>query len=875
MSFFAYDWKAFDDIGRNTTKVDCYCIGTKSEPRRISISGFKPYVYVLKDITRKGNTIELVKHLLSKNGTLRLARSPEIRYARSTRSISRTNQYVVVTFHTWKSMREFCSLCKRYGLQTHMDEVDPVVMFLAHNRYEYTGWFTVSNGMLNFNQEAHTISPKIVAFDIECNSSTGGMPKPYILDDRIEMISFVCLSTTTKIVFHLPFDKCSSPPEQTGDIVLVQCSNEMELVEKFFDEIKQHDPDIITGYNIFGFDIQYIVSRLKLFLKPIPDISRYPFTSSESPVQSSDDNVMSSGGGTFVTRIDWTSNAYGRNEFLKIESSGRVFMDMFLVIKRFKLEKYSLDYVSNKFLGSSKNPMPVSEMFHAFSSRDAKSYTKVVEYCVQDSLLVLRLFDRLNMWTDLTETSRVMLCSITDLYTRGEQSKIMNQVVLECLNNNIVMERIDKTLIKSDLEGYKGAHVLSPNKGLIGPCTVLDFQSLYPSIMMAFNICTSSLEYCLGDVRVVKHIDGTCADIVSYAGNQYYRIVYDEEKGLYALFHTRPVGILPGMAKRLIDERQKIKNIMRDDNMSNKITLDRRQNAFKIAANSIYGMTGFENNKYFGNQIVASCVTAIGRSMIAFLSSHIPEKFGLEVVYGDTDSCMILFPRSMDKHDIIDRTENIADYVTSVFPKPITLKFERHCDRILFLTKKRYIMCTNNNDKIFLTYKGVMNARRGYCNYAKNMYNKVLDCIFRDKDPRECILKDVDDLMNGRVDIQDLIITKSIRDLSSYKVVQPHVAMAMRLKSQGIPISGGRLEYVFVVPPIDRTGLVDYVPNKRLTNHAQHMSTPDEVDKNDETIDCLFYLENQVAKQIDDLMDIVGYERFTKQYIIPNLFRRF
>eukprot|EP00850_Spirogloea_muscicola_P023268 SM000343S12824 [mRNA] locus=s343:117:4245:+ [translate_table: standard] len=596
-------------------------------------------------------------------------------------------------------------------------------------------------------------------------------------------------------------------------ITEVMCEDEYSIIASFFDLIKSEDPDVITGFNIYGFDLCYIISRLQLRLKEVPDVPRSM--------------------GVRVMRVDWESNAYGHNKYDMFVIGGRLILDMFLYFKRLKLDKYSLDFISHKFLGEGKKSMPYTEMAAIFRSKNQDGIRSVAEYCIRDSELALMLFDKVDMWIDACEVARTMRCSIEEIYTRGEQMKVVSQCVKECIDRGIVLQPA-----RAEWYDFEGAHVIEPVKGVYRRCTLLDFQSLYPSIIVAFNICPSTYvrEGLENATRVGKERYGTVRD---------------------HLFRSDKTGLFPGIIKKLLQERRSVKESMslHDKSSTTYTVLNRRQSALKVCANSVYGIMGFKNSKYFGHVGCAESVTAIGRVLLKELVAYIEQRWAfLKVIYGDTDSCMISSD-SATKAEIIGAARDICKETTDRLPPPMALGFESYYESVILLSKKRYIMV---DDCGIMHYKGVIKTRRDYCKYAKDTYEDTVKIIAGTEHPLEVLCKvtgyidtRLDNLINGRFDIHDLVITKSVKDLHSYKVSQPHVVMAKRLVKLGADIPPGtRLEYVFVVT--DPGSMAD------------KMRTPEEFLGHKMRVDAAFYIEKQLMSQIDDLLGVIGIGGFIK-----------
>jgi DNA polymerase delta subunit 1 len=222
-----------------------------------------------------------------------------------------------------------------------------------------------------------------------------------------------------------------------------------------------------------------------------------------------------------------------------------------------------------------------------------------------------------------------------------------------------------------------------------------------------------------------------------------------------------------------------------------------------------------------------------------------------KMIVHNTDSCLITND-NIKKCDMIKLGQQICAEITAQLPSPMALMFESYCDKAILLTKKRYVLVSS--DKI--TYKGVMTARRDYCKYAKDLYKGVIGMITAGKHSDEIasyldiqILK----LVLGKCDVSELVITKSIsRDLKSYVVNQPQVVLAKRLQDEtGVDVPAGtRLEYVFV---------------KEGNNQAEKMRTIEEFKSSSEfTIDGKYYVKKQLVNQIDDILSLIGLEKYIK-----------
>lgn len=794
-TLFVYNWFY------NGYAIYGHCLDEQGEYMLLKVSDFRPFCYV------EGDNIP--------NSTI-VPYMVEYKRMATSRNISDMRSFCRIYFYNMKDMNQFCSDVGG----CYMVDIPQVSSFLSQIDADHVGWIHVnsfSNKQNNFceyivasmqdiSSVPHKLpfsGPRIMVFDIETKSCGTGMPQPYKMSDTVEMISVVLFDGNAPDATYImhTHDK----PFCIKNVTDIICNSEIDLIIRFFEMIKKHDPTVITGFNIYGFDIHYLVSRLKLRLVEIPDISRGIANSVD------------------LIKVDWVSDAYGHNNYERLVIGGRVILDMYLYFKRMKLDRYSLDFISKKFIGDQKNSMPHAKMVEAFESKSYDSLREVAEYCIQDSVLVMKLFQKVQMWIDVCEISKITRCGMEDIYTRGEQMKLISQCVTECTKRNIVLQ----PLFNSSWKQYEGGYVLKPKKGVYDGCSIVDFQSLYPSIIIAYNICPSTY---------TKIGSATTHDV------------------LHHHFKKQPTGLLPGMIKSILDERKAVKQKMstiEDVASVEYIVLDRRQNALKICANSVYGMMGFQKSRYFGHVGCAESVTTVGRILLTDIVQHINSTYPVKVIYGDTDSCMLWHndatqstienTSDCDVNSRILLAESICDDVTKMIPSPMALKFEKYCDKVVLLTKKRYV--TVSNEKIH--YKGVMNARRDYCKFAKNTYSHTIEMIAKSYS-KDDISKYVDStiftLLHNKVAIQDLVVTKSLaKSLNAYKVNQPHVLLARRLSQKmGTDVlAGTRLEYLYVRP------------NGQLI-------TPEEFGEGDYQIDNMFYVTKQLATQLDELLSIIG-----------------
>merc|ERR1740121_3281071 len=337
---------------------------------------------------------------------------------------------------------------------------------------------------------------------------------------------------------------------------------------------------------------------------------------------------------------------------------------------------------------------------------------------------------------------------------------------------------------------FEGATVLEPLTGYYPmPIATLDFASLYPSIMMAHNIC-----YCtLMRPDQVKAMDQEQITRAPTTGS------------VFVKRETRR-GLLPMILEELLAARKRAKKAMAEaEDPLTKSVLNGRQLALKVSANSVYGFTGATQGNLACLEISAS-VTAFGRTMIDHTKKMVETEFCIQkgyahdaqVIYGDTDSVMVKF--GVDTvAEAMDLGLKAAGLVSDTFLKPIKLEFEKVYFPYLLMNKKRYagLYWTNAEKWDKLDAKGIETVRRDNCGLVRQVVEKVLNTILIEQSIAAAIkyVQDMmSDLLQNKIDLSLLIITKSLGKgdrAEDYANKQAHVELAQPLLRIFGPALGG------------------------------------------------------------------------------------
>eukprot|EP01102_Stenamoeba_stenopodia_P015985 TRINITY_DN5528_c0_g1_i1.p1 TRINITY_DN5528_c0_g1~~TRINITY_DN5528_c0_g1_i1.p1 ORF type:complete len:618 (+),score=144.96 TRINITY_DN5528_c0_g1_i1:159-1856(+) len=419
------------------------------------------------------------------------------------------------------------------------------------------------------------------------------------------------------------------------------------------------------------------------------------------------------------------------------------------------------------------------------------------------------------------------------LLSRGQQIKVISQLYRQAKKEGLL---IPYNRSRPADETYEGAYVIQPKPGFYEqPIATLDFTSLYPSIMMAHNLCYTTL---------LRRSDAQTMSPEMYEVTP---------AGDYFIRSTVKKGVLPRILENLIAARQKAKDDLKNEKDPQKrAVLDGRQLALKITANSVYGFTGATVGQLPCFEISAS-VTAYGREMIEYTKKLVEEKYTIAngyshdvvVLYGDTDSVMVKF--GVDSvAEAMALGREAASYVTSHFQRPINLDFEKVYYPFLLMKKKRYagLLWTRPDKHDKMDAKGIESVRRDNCALVRNVVDGCLKKILIDRDipgSIDFVKKLVADLLQNKIDLSQLVISKALsRDSSAYKAKQAHVELAERMKKRdqgSAPGIGDRVQYVMVQAGKNAKGY-------------EKSEDPLYVLENNLPLDTEYYLEKQLSKPL-------------------------
>ena len=779
-----------------------------------------------------------------------------------------------------------------------------------------------------------SIPLKVACYDLEMDSRTGMFPQATKGDPIIQIgISYRWSDRMLDPIRRVVFVVGTVDPSG-DDVEFVPCDDEDDMLRAFCDEVRAQNPDVMCGYNTFGFDDAYIEDRCKeLGILDEIDLSRC--------------QSKTFAGGVWRVKFSETKKfelASGKYDLRSLMLRGRLSVDLLLTMRReHSLDSFKLDSVASVFLrdkvvayesgrittkstrgvlsgnyvrfdlvGNTSDPYRGGEKFKV-GQVDAKGFTletseelftdlspadraslewtftkddvephelfrlhahggpagraRIAKYCIQDCDLVLTLMAKLDTLVNARGMADVCKVPMDFVLRRGQGIKIFSAVVYYASQRNQILQA--QGAIDGE-GGYEGAVVLPPKIGMYldQPVSVLDFNSLYPTNMISYNLSPDTLvcerEFNAEGSKVSHHgMTVETMETMRAKGYLFEEVEYDtkDEKGVITgktvctyvqKDSARPMteGVLPKTLDILLRKRKEFKDKMEDSQYddSQRRVFNGLQLAYKVVANSVYGQTGSRTSP-IRKLCVAACTTAAGRKAL-YLAKHVVEtEFGASVVYGDTDSIFIKFPTT-------NLAESIAlgvaagARITAQCRTPYKIAYEKTFYPFILFCRKRYVGMKYEMDATeppVRTSMGIVLKRRDNAPIVKDVFGGALDTLIVEKDVKKAqafVTQKLLDVLENRVPLEKFIISKSLRDDYKNPEQIAHRVLADRMAKRDpgtAPKVGDRLQFMFVSENKDkgkqgeRIEEVGYVRAHGLTPDAQ------------------FYITNQIQNPVAQL----------------------
>jgi len=447
-----------------------------------------------------------------------------------------------------------------------------------------------------------------------------------------------------------------------------------------------------------------------------------------------------------------------------------------------------------------------------------RSFTRYASYALRQAELPLLLLEALTIVVASMELSRTTGINVKDVWTRGQMIRTWSLLLRHCHSSK------ERYIVPAQRENSQGQTMTSGPwifdciaLGTTGlhqdPVATLDFNSLYPSIMIGYNLCYSTIVVREDEDKIVPNDQTTMTPI-------HRRFVLPAVRK----------GVVPQILEWLIEARRQVRKLQKDTpDAFLKSVLEERQKALKISANATYGFTGSSASKLLLVELAEATIN-YGSRLLQQAAAWVDERFGkgakgksdgegadaedrvscCEVIYGDTDSLMIKM-HGLSVSEAIALAQRISRSVTDSLPSPITFGYEKVYQPFLLQQNKKYsarkFILDDNPATATLDVKGMESVRRDIIPVVRLLMEEVLRLLLMDGDMPAAIARTKDAirmLLSDGYTLADLRISKALwrgTDSEQYGTRVAHVELAEKLKRRypGREIAlGQRLSYVLV-----------------------------------------------------------------------------
>lgn len=563
---------------------------------------------------------------------------------------------------------------------------------------------------------------------------------------------------------------------------IIRVKDEKELLLELSERLSAEDYNVIIGYNSDSFDLPYIAERSRMLgLK-------FSVNGFELKIRGERKKMAEINGVAHIDVLNFIRNIYA--------------------VYNLKTEVLTLREVAAEMTGEKKGDFDWGKIGEVF--KDGRLASELCGYCVQDSNITLAVFDRL--FPLMAELDKLVGQTLADV-SRMTTGSIVEHLVMKkaVLKNELIPNRPSEFEVNDRMRRINtGAFVFQPTAGLYENVAVVDFRSLYPSIIVSHNICPSTIKPGIGDRSFIPK----------------------EEKA----------GLIPSVLEEIITLRFEAKDRLKSerDNMQ----LGARVLVLKLIANGFYGYLGYYNSRWYCFDC-AGAITALGRDYVHLVISS-AGTYGFKVLYADTDSAFIQFG---------DNKQGVDEFIEAIngkLPKPMELELQGFYSRVLFVSskggigaKKKYAMSDFSGG---LTVKGFQSVRRDWAVIAKNLQKEVLKKILVEKDGDGALLEvkeTIQRIMAGKAEIEELIILTRLRkDPSSYQQTNRHISAA---EKSGMKFSSGdTIKYIIA-------------KGKSSETVSEKAVLYDIAKKNNIRYDPEYYVHKQVVPSVLQILQVIGY----------------
>jgi len=607
------------------------------------------------------------------------------------------------------------------------DDIRPVDQYLLEKGLTPCAWIE-AEGEKDSEKPASVRESYLLTGTIRCTEES---KRP-----RLRVLSFTTLS----------FEEKGSPKPDRSPLILISAQTsegrsvqfeaekeEAAIVLAFAEFIREFDPDVIVGYQANSVDWPFLMGRAKALGLRL--------------------NADRMGG-------EPHPSVHGH-----ISIAGRANLDLFEIVQDQAEPKVKTLQNVTEYLGIAKGTMRIEDTEVVEYWKNSEKKRKLREYLAQNAELILRLSE---VFLDYaTQLSSLTGLPLDQVASASMGFKVDSYLVREARRlGELIPRRVDRPYYP-----YRGGLVLTPKPGLHENIAVLDFTSMYPNLMLLYNISPDTLIRTGG------------------AEAEAFRV-----PGLTYAFRKAPQGMYAAALENLLTERNKIKHEMNSvrHGSTEFRALEAREKAVKTIANAMYGYAGWIGARWYVKEVAESTATLGRRAIETALDAA--NKLQLELIYGDTDSIFV-------KNDV----EKVAKLITTISEMlRMEIRVDKVYRRVLFTEAKKRYAGLREDGTIEVT--GLEAVRGDWSEIAKNVQERVVGMILRGEDAKkaaEYVKIVIDSIRKRRVAYPELVIWKTLtKPLEEYEVRAPHVEAARQLMDEDWRLTlGDRIGYVITNAP--------------------------------------------------------------------------
>ncbi|CAI8615458.1 unnamed protein product [Vicia faba] len=667
----------------------------------------------------------------------------------------------------------------------------------------------------------------LLSIEILAESRGDLLPDPQFDGVNIVALGFQndCDATIEVVVLlHSKYVPCQRSLDGLSNCKVLNFTDEKHLFKEFTKLVSSSDPDILMGWDIQGGSLGFLAERAShLGLGLLNDLSRTPSNSwiNSQDIKISEKSILepdildTPSQDCCVQESSIIEDEWGRTHASGVHVGGRIVLNLWRLIRgEVKLNLYSVEAVAEAVLRRKVPSLNNNVLTKWFSSGPGQARYQCIKYIVDKAKLNLQILNQLDMVNRTSELARVFGIDFFSVLSRGSQYRVESMFLRLAHTQNYVAISPGKQQVASQPAMECLPLVMEPESGFYSdPVVVLDFQSLYPSMIIAYNLCFCT---CLGKVGASKT---NTLGVSPFSPEQH--VVQDLKDQILltpngVMFVPSKVqrGILPRLLEEILSTRIMVKQAMKKLSPSEQVLqriFNARQLALKLISNVTYGYTAAGFSGRMPCAELADSIVQCGRCTLekAISFVNLQEKWNAKVIYGDTDSMFVLLKGRTVKEAFQIGSE-IAAAVTAMNPSPVTLKMEKVYHRCFLITKKRYVGYSyespDQTEPVF-DAKGIETVRRDTCEAVAKIMEQSLRLFFEHQSLLEVktyLQRQWKRILSGRVSLKDFIFAKEVRlgtysaRISSLPPAAIVATKAMRVDRRAEPRYAERIPYVVI-----------------------------------------------------------------------------